>query len=146
MIWWHWLILGLLLVGAEAATGGFFIIFFGAAALLLGILVLFDLAGPLWMQWLLFSLFSVGSLVTFRDRFRRVMRMGTPAADVDSLIGELALPVDDIAPGAVGRAELRGTIWSARNGTSLTLARGQRCTVSGVDRLTVTITPEGARV
>lgn len=145
MIWWNWLILGLLLVGAEAATGGFYIIFFGAAALVIGILALFDLAGPLWMQWLLFSIFSVGSLLAFRERFRRVMRVGTPAADVDSLVGELALPLDDIAPGAVGRAELRGSIWSARNGTSHSLARGQRCTVAGVDGLTVILTPEGAR-
>ena len=145
MIWWHWLVLGLLLVGAEAATGGFYIIFFGGAALLLGILVLFDLAGPAWMQWLLFSVFSVVSLLVFRDRFRHVMRVGTPAADVDSLVGELAVPVEEIAPGAFGRAELRGTVWTARNGASLTLARGQRCAVVAVEHLTLVITPEGAR-
>lgn len=145
MIWWHWLVLGLLLVAAEAAAGGFYLIFFGGAALLLGVLVLFDIAGPAWMQWLLFSIFSVVSLLVFRERFRSVMRIGTPAADVDSLVGELAVPVEDLAPGAVGRAELRGTIWSARNGASMPLSKGQRCTVSGVDRLTIIITPEGAR-
>jgi regulator of protease activity HflC (stomatin/prohibitin superfamily) len=40
------------------------------------------------------------------------MRVGTPAADVDPLVGESAVPLEDIAPGGVGRAELRGTVWT----------------------------------
>ena len=37
ILWWHWLVLGLLLVLAElAASGGFYIIFFGIAALIVG--------------------------------------------------------------------------------------------------------------
>ena len=31
------------------------------------------------------------------------------------------VPLEDIAPGAVGRAELRGTVWSARNGAARAL-------------------------
>lgn len=145
MIWWHWLVLGLLLVAAEMATGGFYVIFFGAAALMLGLLVLFDLGGPAWVQWLLFSLLSVGSLLGFRNRFRRVMRVGTPAADVDSLVGESAFPLDDIEPGGVGRAELRGTAWTARNAGPVPLRRGQRCVVAAVDHLTISILSEGVR-
>ncbi len=40
MIWWYWVVLGLLLTGLELATpGGFFVIFFGVGALLVGGLV-----------------------------------------------------------------------------------------------------------
>jgi inner membrane protein len=145
MIWWHWLVLGLLLVAAEMATGGFYVIFFGAAALMLGLLVLFDLGGPAWVQWLLFSILSVTSLLGFRNRFRALMRVGTPAADVDPLVGESAIPLEDIAPGEVGRAELRGTVWTARNSGSAILRRGQRCTVSAVEHLTIFLIPEGVR-
>jgi inner membrane protein len=145
MIWWHWLVLGLLLVAAEMATGGFYVVFFGAAALMLGLLVLFELGGPAWVQWLLFSALSVGSLLAFRNRFRLVMRVGTPAADVDSLVGESATPLEDIEPGAVGRAELRGTVWTARNPGQATIRRGQRCTVAAVNHLTISLTPEGVR-
>jgi inner membrane protein len=145
MIWWHWLVLGLLLVAAEMATGGFYVIFFGAAALILGVLVLFEFGGPAWVQWLLFSALSVASLLAFRNRFRALMRVGTPAADVDPLVGELAIPLDEIPPGEVGRAELRGTVWTARNAAPVAVARGQRCTVTAVDRLTILITPEGVR-
>ena len=146
MSWWHWIVLGLVLVATEMATGGFYVIFFGAAALLIGALVLLETAGPAWLQWLLFSVLSVTSLLAFRNRFRALMRVGTPAADVDSLIGELAIPLEEIPPGQVGRAELRGTIWSARNAAPIPVSRGQRCTVTAVDRLTILIVPEGVRV
>jgi membrane protein implicated in regulation of membrane protease activity len=146
MTWWHWLVLGLILVGLEmAASGGFYVIFFGIAALSIGGLHLFDLAGPVWFQFLLFSVLSIASLLFFRRPFLRWMRLDQPGADVDSLVGEMAVPLDDIVPGSVGRAELRGTVWSARNVSGVAISRGQRCTVVRVDRLMIFLEPEGAR-
>ena len=145
MTWWHWLALGLILVALEmAASGGFYVIFFGIAALAIGGLHLFDIAGPIWLQLLLFSVLSVGSLLLFR---KPVLRMLSPdaAAEVDSLVGETAIPMEDIAPGAVGRAELRGTVWSARNSSTTLLTRGQRCRVTRVERLLIHLEPEGVR-
>ena len=65
--------------------------------------------------------------------------------DVDSLVGENAMPLEDIVPGAVGRAELRGTVWSARNATSIAIIRGQRCKVVRVDGLMIFLESEGVR-
>ena len=56
-----------------------------------------------------------------------------------------AMPLEDIAPGAVGRAELRGTAWTARNASNLKLIRGQRCTVVRVEQLMIYLQPEGVR-
>ena len=146
MLWWHWLALGLILIALEmAASGGFYVIFFGIAALAIGALRLFDLAGPAWLQFLLFSVVSVGSLLLFRSPFLRWMHLDHPGTDVDSLLGETAMPLEDIVPGAVGRAELRGTVWSARNASGVAIARGQRCVVVRVDRLMIFLEPEGAR-
>lgn len=146
MQWWHWLVLGLILIGLEmAASGGFYVIFFGIAALAIGGLHLLDAAGPLWLQLLLFSLLSILSLLFFRSPLMRWLQLDAPGRDVDSLVGETAIPLEDIAPGGVGRAELRGSVWSARNSGVGVLARGQRCTVVRVDRLTVFLEPEGAR-
>jgi membrane protein implicated in regulation of membrane protease activity len=61
---------------------------------------------------------------------------------MDRLVGEIALPVDDIPPGGVGRAELRGTSWSARNAHDDGIARGQRCRVQRVDGLMLVLIPE----
>ena len=146
MTWWHWLALGLILVALEmAASGGFYVIFFGVAAIAIGGLHLFDLAGPAWLQLLLFSVLSVGSLLLFRNPLLRLLKLDTPGEDVDSLVGETAIPSEEIGPGAVGRAELRGTVWSARNVGSTPLSRGQRCRVVRVDRLMIFIESEGVR-
>jgi inner membrane protein len=144
MQWWHWLAVGLILVALEmAASGGFYVIFFGVAALAIGSLHLFGLAGPTWFQFLLFSVISVTSLLLFRSPIQRLMRGPAGAREVDSIVGETAVPLDEIHAGAVGRAELRGSVWSARNATRDALARGQRCTVVRVDGLTVFLEPEG---
>jgi inner membrane protein len=145
MLWWHWIVLGLLLVALEmAAAGGFYVIFFGIAALTIGVLHLLGVAGPLWFQVLLFSAISIGSLLFFRRPLLRWMNLDGPGVDVDSLVGQTAIALEDIVPGAVGRAELRGTTWSARNRAPTALHKGQRCTVVAVDRLMIFLEPEGA--
>jgi membrane protein implicated in regulation of membrane protease activity len=146
ILWWHWLVLGLLLVVAEiAGSGSFYLIFFGIGALVVGVLAKFDLAGPVWLQILLFSLFSISSLALFRSRLLRTFQKEPPKPRVDPIIGEVATAVDDLGPGSVGRVELRGTSWSARNSTSQTLARGARCRVVRVEGLMLHIEPEGVR-
>jgi inner membrane protein len=144
MVWWLWLVLGLLLAGLELLTpGGFFLIFFGTAALAIGVLAGLDLAGPIWLQWLLFSVLSVISLLFFRNPLLARMRRGTEASStIDSLVGEIATPLEDIRPDAIGRAELRGTTWTARNGDPRPVARGQRCLVQRVDGLMIWIRAE----
>jgi membrane protein implicated in regulation of membrane protease activity len=141
MTWWLWLVLGLLLAGMELATpGGFYLIFFGLSALLIAVLELLGFAGPVWVQWLLFSVLSVGFLLLFRNPLLRMLR---PAdLPVDQLIGDIAVAVTDIPPGQVGRAELRGSGWSARNVHTAALTQGQRCRVQNVDGLMLHIVPE----
>ena len=144
MTWWHWLVIGLILVALEIAmSGGFYVIFFGIAALAIGTLHAFDIAGPLWFQFLLFSAISVVSLLTFRNPLIRWLKLDAGSPDVDSLVGETAVPLEDLAAGEVGRAELRGSVWTARNADTTLLVRGRRCTVVGVDRLIILIKAEG---
>jgi membrane protein implicated in regulation of membrane protease activity len=142
MEWWMWLAAGLVLVVAELATpGGFVIIFFGIAALLVGVLGLLGVVTSATIQFLLFSLLSVGSLALLRKRLQS--RLRTPAAsNVDSLIGDLAIPQERLSPGVVGRVEVRGSSWSARNTSSVTIDVGQRARVAGVDGLTLAVVPE----
>jgi inner membrane protein len=144
--WWHWLALGLILVAAElAASGGFYIIFFGIAAIAVGVLVMAGAGGPLWFQVLLFSVLSVVSLMFFRNRLMRWMKLDREGVDVDSLVGETAIARENMPPGGIGTAELRGTAWTARNAGSTPLVNGQRLVVVRVDRLTLYVEAEGAR-
>jgi inner membrane protein len=146
VLWWHWLVLGLLLVLAEmAVAGGFYFIFFGAAAIVVGLLASFDLAGPFGLQLLLFSVLSVGSLLLFRSRLLRWFQREPQSPPVDTLVGEIGTASEDLAPGRVGHIELRGTSWTARNTTAAVVTRGTRCRVVRVDGLTVDVEPEGVR-
>jgi len=146
MIWWHWVVLGLALATLEILTpGGFFIVFFGVSALIVGVLGGLGLGGPLWLQWLLFSLFAVTSLAFFRNPLIRYMHRDQAASKgVDTLLGEVAVAMDGIAVGAIGRAQLRGSVWSARNVDAVPIAPGERCTVDSVDGLTIGIRREGS--
>ena len=140
MYWWLWLVLGLIFVGLEVLTpGGFYALFFGIGALAVGSLAGFGWSGPIWLQWLLFSAISLLSLLCFRPHLVRATRSKERPDPIDTLEGEIALLVDDLPPDAVGRAELRGTTWTVRNGGQRPLVRGQRCRVSRVDGLTLWI-------
>ena len=127
MQWWHWAVLGLVLGLLELATpGGFFILFFGVGAL----------AGqhPLAARDRRSAVAAVGAvrgpvrhhLFFFRDPLLRRMRASEHTGAIDSLTADIAVAKEDILPGAFGRAELRGTSWSALN-VGLAAPWGQRC-------------------
>jgi membrane protein implicated in regulation of membrane protease activity len=142
MDWWMWIAGGLALVVAELATpSGFFIIFFGLSALTVGLLTGLNVVGAAWAQWLLFSALSVAYILVFRRRLESRMRI-PPPPNVDSLVGVLAIVQERLLPGVVGKVEVRGSMWSARNTSSVILDAGQRARVTAVDGLTLAVIPE----
>ena len=137
-----WLAAGLVLVVAELATpGGFVIIFFGISALVVGVLALLGWVSSVPIQFLLFSVIAVASLAILRGRVQSRLQT-PPSSNVDSLIGDLAIPQERLSPGVVGRVEVRGSTWSARNTSNVTLDPGQRARVAAVDGLTLAVIPE----
>ena len=144
MDWWMWIVFGLGLLAAEMLTpGGFFVFFFGLAAVVVGAVVALGIGGPEWAQWLAFSILSVASLLVFRRRLvDRFSAVTTDGHKLDSLVGEVAVLTEDLPPGGVGKAELRGTSWTVRARGTTTLAHGTRCSVERVDGLTLWVKPE----
>lgn len=143
MGWWLWVLLGLGLLALEMATpGGFFALFFGVSALVVGVLVGAGAGGPAWMQWLLFSVLSVAALLTLRRPLQTRLNVGGSGRPVDSLVASTAVALEDLAAGGIGKVELRGSAWSARNNGDRALARGQRCTVEKVDGLMLWVRAE----
>jgi membrane protein implicated in regulation of membrane protease activity len=123
---------------AEIFTTGIFLIFFGVGAVIVGILVLAGMGGPVWMEWLLFSIISVVSLVLFRRPLMRKAKLNEHTA-LDTMIGEKARALEDIVQNAKGRAELRGSAWSAKNVGTQTIGNGQMCTVEAVDGIVLMV-------
>jgi hypothetical protein len=142
MPWWAWLVLGMMLLAGEMVTpGGFYLLFFGAGALAVGLLGLLGSPGPVWLQWLLFSVLSVGALLIVRPRLLGRLRSGAPALE-DNLVGEMAIAREPIAAGALGRGELRGTYFTLRNAGAEALAAGERSRVERVDGLILCVRKE----
>jgi len=144
MIWWYWMLIGLVLLGAEMLTpGGFYILFFGLAALIVGSLTGLGFAQAEWLQWLLFSGLAILSLLIFRGPLLAwIKTQDKEMPTVDSMMGESAIPIEDLAPGGTGKAELRGTMWTAHNAGATLLEKNQRCKVERVEGLTLWITAE----
>lgn len=144
MIWWAWIILAVVCMAIEVHfTHDFSLFCAGAAAFIVAIVTILTGAPPHWSQWLLFAALTVAILLALRKpllgRFR--LNRGT-ADDMDYLVGEVATPDADMAAEGVGRAELRGALWTARNAGLVTLRKGQRCRVQRLEGLTLWLRPE----
>lgn len=138
MTWWIWVLLGLFLLALEFAAPTAHLAFFGIGAFVVAVLVAIGYGGPLWVQLLVFTGFSLVALLLFRPMLvRRLKTAERP--EVDTLVGELATPLEEIPVAAVGKAEMRGSTWNARNVGDTTLARGQRCAVQHIEGLLIHI-------
>lgn len=140
MAWWTWILFGLALLVLEMLTpGGLFALFFGLSALGVSIMAALGL-GPAWLQWLVFAALGVVLLLALRSRIEE--RLRGRRVPVDSLVGEVAIPLADLPAGGTGQAELRGTTWECRNAAGRPIARGARCRVERVEGLALWVRPE----
>lgn len=136
-----WLAGGLVLLAIELITpAGFFVLFFGLGAMTVGVIAGLGLTNSPLAHWLIFTVASLAYLLLFRGRLRHRARRGT--TEVDSLIGEVAIPRERIRPGELGRVDLRGTMWTGRNEAAGVIEPDQRCRVVGVDGLILGVEPE----
>ena len=144
MIWWYWMLLGIVLLGAEMLTpGGFYILFFGLAALIVGSLTGLGFTQAEWLQWLLFSGVAILSLLVFRGPLLAwIKTRDKEMPTVDSMVGESAMLLEDLGPSGTGKVELHGSTWTAHNAGSALLKKGQRCKIERVEGLALWITAE----
>lgn len=142
MEWWIWVLVGFGFLILEALTAGTLVVgFFGFGAFAVGLLVLLGYGGAAWVQFLLFSVLSLGALAAFRQPILRRMRGEEGLDDVDSLAGEEGTALTVLPAGGSGRVELRGTVWSARNTSAESIPAGTRIMVEKVRGLTLDVGP-----
>jgi membrane protein implicated in regulation of membrane protease activity len=124
MTWWIWILIGFALLAFEFVSSTMHVGLFAVGAFVVGILVALGVPMPLWGQILIFTGVSLVALFFIRPILVRKLGLYKPTM-VDTMIG-----VEDL-----GKAEMRGTTWNARNVGATALARGQRCTVERIDGL-----------
>ena len=134
MSWWQWVLAGFLLLGLEFVSTTMHVGFFAVGAFLVALLVALGWEAPLWQQLIVFTVTSLVAFFFLRPIVVRKLRLSKDVS-VDEIAGEEAVVIEDIPVGVRGKAELRGSTWSAQNVGSTPLTRGQRCTVERVEGL-----------
>ena len=126
-----WIVLGALLLAAELflIDAQFYLVFLGVAALAVGFLDVAGLEAPAWVEWLVFAALSVVTLVGFRQRMYARRFRPAAAGVADALVGETGVAREALLPGGAGRAELRGTTWTAHNVGAEPIPAGARIRV-----------------
>ena len=113
---WHWLILGVVLLGVELVTGSTYILWPAVSALAVGVL-LFIAPSMAWeMQMLLFFVLSITTLVLGRTHLQKFVKGGEPSDLNDpgqAMIGRQVTVISDFT-GTEGRVAVGDTQWSAR--------------------------------
>jgi hypothetical protein len=110
-----WLLVAILLAGAELLVPGAFLIWIAAGAALTGVATLVTDV-PLAFQFVLFALFSAASVLAGRRLYSgREQQGGDPQLNdrVSRLIGETVTVVTAIEDGR-GRVQVGDSVWPAR--------------------------------
>jgi inner membrane protein len=139
MVWWHWLVIAVVLAAAETFLPGAVAIWFAASAAFIGIvMVAFDL--PWQYQWLGFAILGLVALLLFRVYRKRypdqVEQPHLNQRGVQYIGSELVL-VEAIEQGQ-GRARLGDGVWKVEGPE---LPNGARVRVTGVKGAILTVEP-----
>jgi len=139
MDWWVWFVLGAFFMGVElvAIDAAFYLMFIGVAAVLTGLAVLADLPMEIWMQWVLFAVLSITSMLMFRKRLYEKLRGNAPGFDV--ITGEYLELEADLKAGASCRQAFRGSTWTVKNTGSSLLVKGTSTQVTQISGLTLVV-------
>jgi membrane protein implicated in regulation of membrane protease activity len=140
MEWWAWIAVGAILLGSELGfvDAQFYLVFVGGSALVVGFLDLAGLLPAVWMQWLLFAVLAVISMLTFRRRIYERMRRKLPSMKQGPAGETVVLPAE-LQPGETCRLEYCGSSWNAVNGGHSAIAAGQRAHIDRVNGLTLVV-------
>jgi membrane protein implicated in regulation of membrane protease activity len=142
MSWWGWMIAGGILLGAELSfvSAQFYLVFIGCAAILVG---LATLTVPLasWLQWALFAVLAIVSMVTFRSRIYRRFHGALPEVGAGPAGGLITLKTS-LAAGESCQAEYGGTFWTVRNDSDAPIPSGSRARITRVQDLTLLVRPD----
>jgi len=143
MPWWIWGSFGIVLLVVETGmTRDFTLFCIGASAIAVAAMTAFSLSNVSF-QLMCFVLLSGITLFLVRGWLRaRAFVDGSSEHEFSNIVGEVALPFDDLPAYGFGKAELRGTTWNAHNAANIPISQGQRCRVMKVQNLTLWIMPE----
>jgi membrane protein implicated in regulation of membrane protease activity len=132
LLFWHWWVVALVLVILEMVMPGFFLLWIGVAAGITGLLLLLVPASPWQLQFVVFGVLAIGSIVAARFYIRRnpietddrtLNRRG------EQYVGRV-FTIDEAIINGIGKVRVGDSVWRAAGPD---LPAGERVKVVGVD-------------
>ncbi len=110
ILWWHWVVLGIVLMLLELAVPAFFLIWFGLGALIVGALLALFTSAPFALQVLAWTAFSLFFIWLWFKVFKPNIYKSRAGMARGSLIGEIGLVTRDIRPYEKGQIRFQKPI------------------------------------
>ena len=107
LLWWHWMVLGIVLVLLELAVPAFFLVWFGVGALVVGFAVLAAPGLSFAWQVLVWIACSVLFIWLWFKVFRPGFHKTRAGMSKGALIGEVGLVIRDIRPFEKGQVRFQ---------------------------------------
>lgn len=130
-----WLIISILLFGAEAATSSIFSIWFAIGALVSAMFAYFA-PDMIIAQLAVFLLVSVVTLYFTRPVLTKKLLKKT-ATNADMLIGKEAVVTQDISADNFGRVTVSAQSWRAKSSQSI--SKGEKCKILAIEGASVVV-------
>lgn len=142
LLWWHWIVIGLVLMGAELLAPAFYLLWFGLGALIVGLLsALLPLSGTL--QILIWSIASVAMVLLWFRFLKPKTKTLAGRSDVQ-IVGEVGLLTRAVAPFERGEVRFQKPIAGSETWPCIAdteIAAGTRVRVSALEGNILKITP-----
>lgn len=141
-LWWHWVVLGIVLMLLELAVPAFFLIWFGAAAVILGgVLLVLPSLSLAWQiaAWIVCSLVFIW--LWFKV-FKSGMHKTRAGMSKGAMVGEIGLVIRDMRPFEKGQIRFQkpvqgDEVWEAASDEEIRV--GERVRVLDVEGNTLKV-------
>ena len=138
-LWQMWAIVAVICLIMELMAGDFFIICFSIGAVFAAITA--AVGGGIYLQLLMFAIFTVISLFWVRPFAQRYLHKGEDnrVSNADALMGRQGRVVETVKAEGFGRVQIDGDIWKAVTNGAADIPEGSNVRVVGRESTIITV-------
>ena len=138
-LWQMWAVVAVICLILELTAGDFFIICFSIGAVFAAITAV--LGGGLYLQLVMFAIFTLISLFWVRPFAKRYLHKGEDSrvSNADALMDRHGRVVETVKADGFGRVQIDGDIWKAVTNETEDIAEGKNVRVVGRESTIITV-------
>ncbi len=137
-IWFWWVVAALAFIILEIFTSGFAVACFSVGCLVAAVSAAIA-PDVIWLQVLLFAVFSALAIFFVRPLVLKYMDKGEKPSGADSFIGQTAKVLQDIPAGDKGRVYIIDSDWAAVSEDGSAIPAGEKVKIVARDGNIVTV-------